>query len=275
MRYNFHTHSHLDDGKDTLENYVKAAIEKGVVALGFSAHAPLENGSEWCLSEDKLQEYCSEVRLLKEKYKGKANVHLGLEMDYIPGISEGFSRLYKKCRLEYNIGSVHLVKNKTSGKLWFIDGPEKGYKEGIEKTFNGDIKSAIGAFYEQSCAMIAKERPNIIGHLDKVKMHNKERFFSEREKWYVEMTDKLINVIADSNTIVELNTRGKYTGKTDEFFPSIDILQKCYMKKIPVMVNTDAHEPSQVNMLFDEATTLLKDIGFRETQTPFFKVKTG
>lgn len=273
MRYNFHTHSHYDDGKEKLEDYVESAVEKGLKALGFSAHAPLEDGREWSLPTNMLEPYCNEVKTLKTKYKDKIDLYLGLEMDFIPGVKENFSELKKRFDLEYNIGSIHLVKNAKTGELWFIDGPEAGYKKGIEETFNDDIKSAIGNFFEQSCVMIENEKPHIIGHLDKVKMHNKGRFFSEKESWYQEMVDKLLNVIAQNNTIVELNTRGKYTGKTDAFFPSIEILEKCYMQKIPVMVNADAHKPEQVNMLFDEAVMLLRDIGFKEMHTPFFKVK--
>lgn len=275
MRFNFHTHSHFDDGKEVLEKYVEEAIDKGLVALGFSAHAPLEDGMEWSLPKDKPEKYCSEVRRLKEKYKGKIDIYLGLEMDYVPGVTEKFSVMYNDLGLEYNIGSVHLVKNKDNGKLWFIDGPETGYKKGIEEIFNGDVEKAVKAFYEQSCQMIIEEKPDIIGHLDKVKMHNKGRFFSENDKWYRDMTGKLLDVIAENNTIVEVNTRGKYKGKTDVFFPSVEILEKCYEKDIPVMVNTDAHHPSQVNNLFDEAVSLLKDIGFREMRTPFFRAKIG
>ncbi len=273
MRYNFHTHSCFDDGKDVLENYVKAASDKGLKALGFSAHAPLNEANEWCLAKNKLASYCRKVKILKDKYREKIDIYLGLEMDYIPRTSEDFVKIFNNCALEYNIGSIHLVKNKETGELWFIDGPEENYVNGIEKIFDGNVKSAVKAFYDQSCEMVIKEKPDIIGHIDKVKMHNRGRFFSEHEKWYQDLINRLLKVIADNQTIIEVNTRGKYTGKSDGFFPSTAILEKCYINNIPVMISTDAHEPSQVIKLFDEAISLLHDIGFRETQTPFFKAR--
>lgn len=273
MRYNFHTHSCLDDGKDQLENYVINSITQRLSALGFSAHAPINVYNEWCLPEEKLQYYCNQVKMLKEKYAGKIDIYLGLEMDYIPGISKGFDSVIKKQGLEYTIGSIHLVKNPESNNLWFIDGPIEGYKKGLKSIFNNNAKNAVEAFYQQSIDMVVKEKPNIIGHLDKVKMHNNEQYFSEQEDWYKNAVGRLLKAIAKNNTIVEINTRGKYNGRTDSFFPSTNIIEKCYTYKIPVMVNTDAHDPSEVNKLFDEAIKLLKDIGYRETQTPFFKAK--
>jgi len=273
MLYNFHTHSGFDDGKGELEKYIEEAIGRGLGALGFSAHAPLGEGGDWCIPKNELQAYCRKVKQLKEQYKNKIDIYLGLEADYIPNVTENFSALKKDNDLEYLIGSIHLVKNPKTGSLWFIDGPEAGYKKGLDKVFDNDAKSAVEAFYAQSCQMIQEEKPDIIGHLDKIKMHNKERYFSEHEKWYQDSVNTLLKVIADSNTIVEVNTRGKYTGKTDVFFPSKGILEKCYMYNIPVMVNTDAHAPEQVNELFDEAIAMLRDIGYRETKTPFFTAK--
>ncbi len=274
MLYNFHTHSCFDDGEDHPENYVKQAIDKGVAALGFSAHAPIEgDDNQWCLNQKDLPDYCNKIRSLKEKYKNEIDIFLGLEMDYIPGISKDFAAIRKKYGLEYIIGSVHLVKNNENGRLWFIDGPEEGYKKGIDKIFEGNVKKAVEAFFLQSSEMINRQKPDIIGHLDKIKMHNKGRYFNEDEKWYHDNVDMLLEAIEKNKTIVEVNTRGKYTEKTDSFFPSVDILKKCLLRKIPVMINTDAHEPRQVDRLFDEAKDLLRDIGFKETQTPFFRSK--
>ena len=75
---------------------------------------------------------------------------------------------------------------KITDELWFIDGPDKNYVIGIENIFNNDIKKAVTNYYRQIQEMVITQKPDIIGHLDKIKMNNKARFFSEDEKWYKE-----------------------------------------------------------------------------------------
>lgn len=70
MRYsNFHTHCCFCDGKGEPEDYVRKAIELNFSSLGFSSHAPLEIPSNWNMKKEKLSEYISCIKALKEKYK--------------------------------------------------------------------------------------------------------------------------------------------------------------------------------------------------------------
>lgn len=272
-RYNFHNHSRFDDGKEPLENFVAAAIEKGLDALGFSAHVPLPLENKWSLPAKDFPDYVAEVRRLKEQYKDQIRLFLGLEIDYIPGVSEDFESWMKNTPLDYCIGSVHLVHEPQSGKFWFIDGPAEGYFKGVEEIFGGDIRKAVTTFYQQSTEMVKTQPLHIIGHMDKVKMHNKKKLFRQSESWYVELIDSLLKAIKEKGVIIELNTRGVYTGKTTEYFPSPFVLERCLHFGIPVMVNTDAHHPSQLDSHFNQGVALLKDIGFMKMTTPFFEVE--
>lgn len=268
--YNFHSHSHHCDGKESMEEYVKFAIDHKFKALGFSAHSPLPFPNEWSLTPESFKKYIAEAKNLIHVYGNDVDLYLGLEIDYIPGHSDNFQNFIDTVPLDYAIGSVHLVRHKDNGKIWFIDGPVEGYINGVNEIFNGDYKEAVTAFYQQSIEMIETQKFDIIGHIDKVKMHNKQRWFSTSEKWYTDLVDKTIEAAKNSNCIIELNTRGLYTGKIDEYFPSKDILQKCFEMDIPMMVNSDAHHPSQLSKHFEEAHKLLKNIGFKKLKTPFF-----
>lgn len=269
MKYCYHSHSHYDDGKLAMEDFVLAAIEEGLDAFGFSGHSPLPNDNEWSIKQRDLPEYIAEGKRLKEQYKHQIRLHLGLEIDFIPGLSDDFSVFVKDIPLDYCIGSVHLVKNMENGGIWFIDGPEEGYFEGLKQVFKGDIRKAVTAYFEQSIRMIHTQRPDIIGHLDKVKMYNREKLFKTSETWYLDLVLRLLDVVKQHGTIVEVNTRGVYTGKTDEYFPSTLILEKCFEMDIPVMVNSDAHHPDQISKLVTEANTILRSIGYSKVQTPF------
>jgi histidinol-phosphatase (PHP family) len=269
--YNFHSHSLLCDGKEGMEDYVKAAIEKNFRALGFSSHSPLPFDNVWSLSKENFVQYVKDALYLKEKYQFAIDLYLGLEIDYIPELSDNFAAFINETPLDYSIGSVHLVRHPESGKIWFIDGPEEGFINGVKEIFGGDYREAVTAFYRQSIMMIQTQKPDIIGHIDKVKMHNKERWFSTSDSWYVDLIEDTLEAVAASGSIVEINTRGMYTGKINEYFPSEDIIQKCYDRGIPMMVNSDAHHPDQLDKLFMEAHHLLKKIGFKSLKTPFFE----
>ncbi len=276
MLYNFHTHSKYDDGKEPLEAYVTAAIEKGLAALGFSGHQPIPFDNEWSLPSRALPEYLAEACRLKEQYKNEINIYIGLEMDYIPGYSEDFAALIKDAGLNYCIGSVHLVMKPGSTNpddIWFIDGPRTGYLKGIQTIFNGNARAAVEAYFQQQRQMVISQKPNIIGHLDKVNMHNKNEVFDEQSAWYHDAVDDLLDAIMAAGTIVEVNTRGVYTGKTHAYFPDNSIIKKCIERNIPMMVNSDAHHPSQLDNHFDQATGLLKEMGFKKMHTPFFEIK--
>ncbi len=273
-RYNFHTHSHYDDGSQSLEDMVKGAIDAGLSAIGFSGHSPLPFENEWSISKKDYPEYLAEGRRLKEVYKHLIDVYLGLEIDYIPGYSDNFRAFMEDGGLDYCIGSVHLVMKPGSKRredIWFIDGPREGYLEGIDRIFGGDARMAVEAYYGQLEEMVATQRPGIIGHLDKVNMHNREEVFDSSAPWYLNAVEGLLAAIARYGGIVEVNTRGIYTGKSPDSYPEARVLKQCLKRNIPVMVSTDAHHPEQLLSQFDEGVRLIGELGYTKMTTPFFE----
>lgn len=186
-----------------------------------------------------------------------------MEIDYIPGITTSFAEFRQRAGLEYAIGGIHLVRNGDNPTLWFIDGAERNFDEGLKLVFNNDIRSAVATYYHQLCEMIQTQKPDVIAHFDKVKMNNRKRYFTEDEPWYQELVKQTIDVIATSGAIVEVNTRGIYMKRSDSLYPGIALLEQCHRKNIPVTISADAHDPEQVNGYFPETVEIIKQIGFR------------
>ena len=261
LNKNYHTHSIFCDGKGLPEEYVNKAIELGFTSLGFSSHAPVPFKNDWSLVEEKVMDYKNEIIRLKNKYKDKIEIKLGLEIDYIPDVTTSFENRRNDLELDYVIGSVHLVKSENNGELWFIDGPEEGYKKGMENLFSSPQK-AVEAYFNQINEMIIKERPNIVGHFDKVRMYNHDSlYFEENSDWYRDLINNTLNVFKQHNTIVEINTRGIYRKKLKDFFPQTWIIKECIKKEINLIVNSDAHSPNELNGYFDETYNMLKEFG--------------
>lgn len=265
LNYNLHQHSLFSDGHEKPEAYVKQAIDLDFAAIGFSEHSPLPFPNPFSLKEEEVDNYIQTIDRLKEKHKSKLDVYRALEMDYIPGMSTDFSYWKQRCQTDYMIGSVHLVKPPDTDELWFTDGPDfRIYDEGIQKYFDGDVKKAVKTFYHQTNQMIESQEFDIVGHVDKIKMHNQNRFFSEDEKWYQNLLDETLDLVNQKNLIVEVNTRGLYKKRSDSLFPDNRALQRVKDLNIPVVITSDAHRSSEIGKLFDYAKQRLWNFGFRE-----------
>jgi len=265
FKYNYHTHTHYCDGSAAPEEYVLAAIKNGMTSLGFSGHAPVPFENNFAIKNiHTLKAYAKEIIDLKLKYKGRLDILLALEADYIPGISLDFKHFIQDFGLDYIIGSVHLVKTEEN-KLWFIDGPDpKIWQDGLSNYFQDNIKTAVTAYYRQVNDMIDTQKPDIIGHLDKIKMHNRDEYFSEEEDWYLNCVMETLEIARDQGSIIEVNTRGVYKKRSASFFPGEKILREMKKMNIPVCLNADAHKPEEVGLHLTEASKALQEIGYRE-----------
>lgn len=265
INFNFHQHSVYSDGKDIPEKYVNQAIRLGFSAIGFSEHSPLPFANNFSLKAEKVDEYIADTERLKEETKGKLEIYRALEMDFIPGISDDFGYWRNRCKVDYLIGSVHLVKPWGYDLLWFIDGPSNStYDHGIDHFYEGDIRKAVKAYFHQTNEMIESQKFEILGHFDKVKMHNNNRFFSEDEDWYKKLIEETIELIRQNDLIIEVNTRGLYKGRCNALFPDGYALKRVGESGIPVIVSSDAHQPKELNQLFPYAEEKLKENGIYE-----------
>jgi histidinol-phosphatase (PHP family) len=263
--FNLHTHSRFCDGSEEPEEYVNAALKAGFHSLGFSSHAPVPFKNNFAIRDDhELQEYCRTIRDIRLKYLDKISIWLALEMDYIEGVSQDFQVLKDAYRLDYTIGSVHLVRNGDDESLWFIDGPKvDSYDEGLENIFGGDIRKAVSKYYEQVSRMIVTQKPDLIGHFDKIKMHNQNRYFREDEPWYRGLVMDLLDTIRISGGIIEVNTRGIYKKRCDDLYPGQWLLKEIRKKGLPVTLSSDAHRPEEIDGYYAETLEILRDIGFK------------
>lgn len=270
MKYNLHTHTRFSDGSSEPERYIEEALREGFSVLGFSDHSPVPFENSFALKEKNLPMYCRVIQELQKKYASPSSeekaleILLGIEIDFIPGMTMPFEELRKKYQFDYTIGSVHLVRDGNRDRLWFIDGPDISvYDDGIQSIFRGDGRIAVTAYYKQLREMISLHKPDIIGHLDKVKMYNRGRYFNETDPWYVGLIDETLDLIAASGTVVEVNTRGLYKKRAETFFPGPDVLKKILKMNIPVTISSDAHKPEELSKMFEDAVSTLKQLGFR------------
>jgi histidinol-phosphatase (PHP family) len=266
IHQNLHTHTHYSDGKMPPVDYVHEAIRQRMKTLGFSDHSPLSFDNPFSIKMESYQDYCREIRALKKQFENEIEIYLALEIDFIPLMSEDFKSLKEAGSLDYVIGSVHLVGQGREDKLWFTDGPHTDtYDEGLRKFYDNDIRKGVRAFYEQTNRMIESQEMDVVGHFDKIKMHNHDRYFTEGEAWYKKLVMETLGLIRDKGLIAEINTRGIYKKRCDSLFPSPWIIKEMKKMNIPIIISSDAHQPAELQMLFAEAVEAAKQAGYTET----------
>ena len=264
---NYHSHSNYCDGKATPREMVDFAVAHDFTALGFTGHCPLPFENTFSITD--YEGYCNEIRALKTEYADRIEINLGLEIDYIPGMLEDFTPLISQGGLEYSIGSVHLIPAEgaipqKADDLWMIDGSRyQTYDEGLMKHFGGDIKRGVKAYFYNENAMLERNRPTIVGHPDKIVMHNRDRYFHEDEPWYRDLALETIHLIKELGLICEINTRGIYKGRHADFYPGKWLIQEMRQLRIPVLISTDAHAPEDL-LRTEGAYEYLEEIGYRD-----------
>jgi histidinol-phosphatase (PHP family) len=260
MWSNYHSHSKYCDGKGELSEYLLVARSHKIVSMGFSSHAPLPFPCAWCMKAEDLGAYFEDVEHLRFQ-NHDLEIYKSLEIDFVPGVSSPF--MYRDL-LDYTIGSIHFVDQFADGRRWEIDNTLAVFREGLENIFKGSIRDAVVRYLELTREMIFASAPDIVGHLDKIKMHNLEgKFFDETETWYRHEIEKTLKLIRTGNLIVEVNTRGLYKKKADSTYPSPWILEKIKDLGIPITLSSDAHHTSEIMGVFHETAGALFRQGFR------------
>jgi histidinol-phosphatase (PHP family) len=255
---NYHCHTQYCDGRADAKDFVKAAIQANFTKLGFSSHSPVPYNSDWNMKASDMPLYINEVLNLKEKYCNQIEILLGMEVDYIPGIYSAQSKQIKALPTDYLISSVHYLDYLPDGKPWSVDGPDEWFDLGIKTIFSGDIRKFAKRFAEVSCEMIEQNGFDIIGHIDKMYQHG-SRYHNMNEKWYRDMVREIIEIAGQKDLIVEINT--KSYKKLGFFYPHQSFFKWLADLSIRVTINSDTHDPENMDLAFSEAADALTDAG--------------
>lgn len=143
---NYHSHSLYCDGRAGMEDFVRFALSEGFTSYGFSSHAPLPFSTAWTMEWDIMDDYLSEFHRLKEKYAGRIELYIGLEIDYLNEASNPSIARFRELPLDYRIGSVHLLYN-DKGEVVDVDVPADTFKTIVDGHFCGDLEHVVRLYY--------------------------------------------------------------------------------------------------------------------------------
>jgi len=243
MNVDYHMHTILSDGHNTHEEMVRSAIEKGFDEIGFSDHFCIRQPCSWAVGADGIAQLEEKVAEIKEKYSEQINVLFGLEVDYFADREEEIRESLQPFNFDYIIGSVHFLDD------WNYDTDKSRYGD-----YTNDF---LYEWYFRELQKAAKSGLfDIMAHPDLIK---KFRIWPETSKRH--LFEDTARIFAESGVAFEINTSG-IDRPCGEFFPGNELLEAFCIAGVPVTIGSDSHLKEQIGRHFDEARTILKEIGY-------------
>ena len=283
-KINLHTHSLFSDGKNSAEEHVLAAIQKGFTVLGFSEHSlyPLDPAfyysvdSNWHTKPQSFTEYVSAINELKKKYAGRIKILLGFEADYFSSPEYGKAlpdkKAYSSFSPDFLIGSVHFIN--TPAGFFTVDNKTEEVQKALTNFYtdnrgNLNGKAAVCDYFEAERNMLAEGKFEIMGHPDLIRLRNGAlHFFDENASWYKEELKLTAKAAERAGVIAEINTGAIGRGLMDDIYPSAQFLQYLHEQGVPVCINSDTHKSEFLDAAFDYAALCAKKAGYDELSYP-------
>lgn len=240
----YHVHTPLcKHANGPLERYIEHAIELGLREIGFSDHCPLPNGlgAAERMAEDELDLYVNTVLSMRQYYVDRIEVKLGLEIDYVEGQEDYCRQLIEKHPWDYLIGGVHYLDPECRISSW-------------PRNFAGDPAQLYARYFAQLRRLAHSGLCDIIAHFDVPKRSGRPPTQNEAE----DIANTLEEICA-AGLCLEINTSGYRHVELvhHEPYPAFSTVEQAIALGIPLMVNSDAHDPSHIGEQFRQMSQFL------------------
>lgn len=260
MIIDYHTHhQRCGHAQGTLRDMIEMAIEKGVKQLGLSDHSPyfFEEGDDptpgIAMPKSQFFHYVNEMLQLREEYKEKIDIRLGVESDYIPGWEQTYKEIYALFPFDYIIGSVHKFDK------YHVYDPTRWHQEEV------DPNHEYIRYFEHIQMSARSGLFDIIAHMDAIKALQGRFPHHKPSMDFSPILDETVQIIKDCNVAVEINTSG--IRKCNEIFPSIPILERLVRLDVPITFGSDSHSPDEILHSWEHVQDVLKQLGVKELAT--------
>lgn len=261
----YHVHTKFSsDCNSEPEELIKKAISLGMNEICFTDHVdfdyPPENGQT--IFRINTKEYFNTLAALRDSYKNRIKIKIGIELGLNPSIEEMNSSFVKSNDFDFVIGSSHI-----------INGNDPYYPEFWE---GKSIKEAVMSYFEAILRNVTTyENYDVYGHLDYIRRYIPDKEYVYVDNDFYEITEIIFKNIIFKGKGIELNTRALTSGITN-FIPTITLLKRFRdLGGEIVTLGSDSHYVKNLGYAFTTAKDILINTGFRyvttfEHRTPSF-----
>lgn len=216
-------------------DYVLHALSRGLTEVAFTDHVPLyffpgdDPEPGLAMTRDELPGYVDEVLALREEFRGRIDVLLGLEADYAEGHEEALRDLLAPYDWDVVLGSVHFVAG------GWIDAPGAGARHEREGTAN-----LWNEYYRLVVKAAATGLFDVMTHFDLPK-----KFGHRRPPECEPAEDAAVEAARASGVAVEVSSAGLRKPVGEEY-PGPALLSKLVAAGVPLVFSSDSHAPAEV-----------------------------
>lgn len=235
---------------DSLAEYCEEAIKLGLKGITFAEHAPLPPSftdptplKDSGMDPKHLESYIDHIQALKKEYKGKLDILLGLEVDYIEGFEHETTYFLNEVGslLDDSILSVHFLK--IDEDYFCIDYSPDTFAEAIQLL--GSTENVYKRYFQTVLASIEANighfKPKRIGHITLVRKFHK-RF--PTDAIFNEETTQILSLIQKKGYELDYNGAGCIKPLCKEPYPYDHIIDQAIELNIPLVYGSDAHQVS-------------------------------
>lgn len=252
-KISLHNHTCFCDGENTPEEMILAAIKAGVETIGFSGHSCTSFDLSYCMTRENTAKYREEILRLREKYRDRIRVLLGIERDFYADPDDD--------SYDYVIGSVHYIVA-DDGAICAIDESREMILRDVREHFGGNIYRWTQRYYETLAHVVEKTGCNIVGHFDLVRKFNGDgTLFDGDLPAYRLAVLSAMEALTGSDVIFEINTSAMKSDRRKVPYPSPDILDWLARHRARIIITSDAHRAEDILFGFEDAALYAKSCG--------------
>lgn len=259
-----HSGPFCNHARDTLEEIVRAYIEKGFAWVGLTEHMPPADdaflypeerraGLTAALMQERFGRYMTEARRLQRVYAGRIAIYVGFETEDTTGAVDLALRLMAEYAPDYIVGSVHHVADIP------FDYSVEAYRDAVAAA--GGIQALYCRYFDRQYDLIERLGPRVVGHFDLI------RIFDPLYRRHILLPDiqgkihRNLELIRRLNLILDFNVAALKKGAAEPYVCG-PILAQARRLGIAVVPGDDAHSVATVGLHLDEGIRILQEMGF-------------
>lgn len=248
MKTNYHAHTHRCGHAEPGERrYVETALKEGFQVFGFADHVPMpypDFRSSMRMGTEETADYVKDLVALQEEFRGKVEVHIGFEAEYLPEFFEKMLCLLEPHPYEYLILGQH-----------FLDREQGSVYTGMPT----DQVATLTHYVEECTRGLNTGAFSCFAHPDLIHFCGEETIYREEMR-------RLCREAQACGVPLEFNLLGFGTNR---HYPHPAFWEEAAVVGNDVLLGWDAHSPSWLEQseLAAQAHTFLASLGLtcRET----------
>ncbi|TVY10944.1 histidinol-phosphatase HisJ [Paenibacillus cremeus] len=263
LKWDGHTHTKFcyHGSSAPQELYLDRAIALGFERYTMSEHPPLP--VDWvddpilmeslAMPPEELPLYFQYAKEMKQKYQGRLEVTVGLELDYLPGNWEFTEQIVDRWQndLEDVVYSVHYLPGK--GGTRCIDYTPQDFREHL-LTYYGTMERVVDEYFnqvEEAIALAAKLPMRVrMGHINLIRKF--QRALPDIDEAQIKSRlSKVIPLLANGKVGIDVNTAGLRVETCGEPYVPEWFLAACRKQGVDCIYGSDAHKPEHLGTAWE------------------------